>query len=948
MSIREGMRAALRHPVVDVGIGIALGGVAVGLLLLLAPWPQALSIPLPGALADLLGATAGTNPIAVLAKPEALWLMPAAVLPYLILVLRRSLVDVPGPQVIVQLLARLAVLMAVATALAQPSLRSPIRGKTLVFAIDLSDSIDDAQLAQARAQLAQGLAQLKSEAAADVDPEDRTRVAVVTYAERAEVHTLDVETSVERLLARPESGTLGSDHASALRLAAALVDPQTEGRIVLLTDGGGSLAEREDLSAATAELQARGVSVHVRRFEPAARGDVLVEAVHLPAQMRLGETFNVAVDVFSTDAGTVRLALTRNGVANPLQPFIDVELRGGPQQLTLEARVTEPGPVVFEAALDPASLEGPDNRRAGNDAAAVAGEVRGRPKILLAGSGGNSPLAAALRSDHLDVTITGGSGVPETFDAMRSFDLVMFSDLAAGSVSTASKQALKQYVVEHGGGFIMVGGDQSFGMGGWGRGIVGEILPVRFEGERQREQPKLALVLVIDKSGSMSSEDKLDLVKEASRATARTLDPSDEIGVIAFDSRPHNLVRLQPAANRIRISSDIRRLTSGGGTNALPALREAYLQLAGSNALVKHVILLSDGQSPENGISALLGDMRDADITVSSVGVGAGAGKDLLRRVARRGRGRFYYSHDGTDVPRIFSRETREVTRNAAKELALYPRVSKNVQALRGIDFSGAPGLRGLVPVKAKAMTETLLRTHQGDPLLVRGRRGLGRTAAFASDAKARWAAAWLPWSGFAKLWSQLARDTMRQGASLLGGASIAVTPSGEGGYAVSVDVAAVRGFANDLQGELEVLDPSKADNDPTRIVSVPLRLSAPGRYVADVGAVKAGQRLVKAQLYDVSQEPRRLAAEALSQVSVPYPTELLPSAAGDASYVSSLQVTSTAGSLASVVEDPGEPGGRERQKPLWPWVLAGLVLPLLIFDLLLRRISFGSRRITV
>ena len=947
MSLGQRLRTAVRHPAADAVLGLVLGALAVGLLLALAPWPATLAVPLPDALATALGATEGTEPIATFARPEALWLMPVAVLPFLVLVVRRSLVDVPGLQVGVQLLARLAVLFAVACALGQPSLRSPIRGKTVVFAVDVSDSIDDAQLQQARDEVAAGIAQLQAEAEADVDAEDRTRVALVTYAERTRVHSLTADSSLDTLIVRDEDG-LGSDHAGALRLAAALVDPQTEGRIVLLTDGGGSLAEREDLAGATTELQAKGLSVHARRFEPQARGDVLVEAVHLPAEMRLGETFNVAVDLVSTAPGAVTVKLARDGVPNPLQPFAKVDLRGGPQQVTFEARVTEPGPVVFEARLDPETLEGPDNRRTGNDAAAVAGEVRGRPKVLLAGSGGNAPLAAALRSDHLDVTVTGGAGVPETFEGLRAFDLVMFSDLAAGSVSAAAKQALRQYVVEHGGGFVMVGGDQSFGMGGWGRGTVGELLPVRFEGERQREQPKLALVLVIDKSGSMSSEDKLDLVKEASRATARTLDPSDEIGVIAFDSRPHVMVRLQPASNRIRISSDIRRLTSGGGTNALPALREAYLQLAGSNALVKHVILLSDGQSPESGISALLGDMRDADITVSSVGVGAGAGKDLLRRVARRGRGRFYYSHDGTDVPRIFSRETREVTRNAAKELALYPRVAKNVQALRGIDFTGAPGLRGLVPVKAKAMTETLLRTHLGDPLLVRGRRGLGRTAAFASDAKARWAATWLSWSGFAKLWSQLARDTMRQGATLLGGASIAITPASDGGYAVSVDVESVTGFANDLQGELEVVDPSKPEGDPDHAVTIPLRLAAPGRYVAEMGAVEAGQRLVEARLYDVSQEPRRLAAEAVSQVSVPYPTELLPSASGDPQFVATLPVVSTAGSLAEVVTSAGDPNGRERQKPLWPWVLAGLVLPLLIVDLLLRRVSFGSRRLSV
>jgi Ca-activated chloride channel family protein len=473
---------------------------------------------------------------------------------------------------------------------------------------------------------------------------------------------------------------------------------------------------------------------------------------------------------------------------------------------------------------------------------------------------------------------------------------------------------------------------------------------VRFEGERQREQPKLALVLVIDKSGSMSAEDKLDLVKEAARATSSTLDPTDEIGVIAFDSRPHVLVRLQPSSNRIRIAGDIRRLTSGGGTNALPALREAYLQLAGSNALVKHVILLSDGQSPEGGIDPLIGDMRDADITVSSVGVGAGAGKDLLRRVANRGRGRFYYSLDGTDVPRIFSRETREVTRNAIVERSLLPRVAKNVQALRGLDFARAPGLRGIVPVQAKRMSEVLLRTHEGDALLVRGHRGLGRTAAFASDAKARWATRWLTWSGFAKFWSQIARDTMRQGATLLGGARIQLSSAAErGAYRAVVDVEAPEGFANDLAGELEIIDPNLATDDPARTRTVPLALSAPGRYEAELRGIEAGQRLVKAKLYDEAQEPRRLTAEAVAQVSVPYPTELSPAQlVPDPEWLAGLSAGTHEGEVEPLLSTPGQADGRTRAKPLWPYVLWGLVIPLLISDLLLRRSALGRRRVLV
>ncbi|MCA9706977.1 MAG: VWA domain-containing protein [Myxococcales bacterium] len=940
------MRARWPQPRVLGALALVLGvGLALALLTF-GPRPGAVIVPLPEWLAVRLSETGQRE--AVLAHPEALWLMPTAVLPLLLVMLGKTLVDLPRHQLVLQLLARVAVLMAVALALALPSLESPIRGKTVVFVVDVSDSVDDGQLAQAQALVAEGLAQVRQEDEAGLDREDRTRLSLVTYAQRAHVHEIEDETQLAPALARPEGEGLGSDHAGALRLAAALVDPDTEGRMVLVTDATGGLAEREELAVAARELAARGIALHTRHFPPAARDDVLVEAVHLPDELRVGQTFDVRIDLLSTTPQTLTLQLLQNGAPNELTPSLEVELRGGPQQVTMAARVTEAGPVVFRARLDTQGVPTEHNRSPLNDEAAVAAEVRGRPQVLLAGDGAGSALARALRSDHLEVDAMDPSALPETDEGMRRYDLVILHDVAAGRVGTGARQALTRYVEDHGGGFIMVGGENSFGVGGWGGTALERLLPVRFEGERQREQPKLALVLVIDKSGSMSAEDKLDLVKEAARATARTLDPSDEIGVIAFDSRPHVLVRLQPSSNRIRIAGDIRRLSSGGGTNALPALREAYLQLVGSNALVKHVILLSDGQSPEGGIDALVGDMRDVDITVSSVGVGAGAGKDLLRRVANRGRGRFYYSHDGTDVPRIFSRETREVTRNAIVERSLLPRVAKNVQALRGLDFGRAPGLRGIVPVKAKRMAEVLLRTHEGDPLLVRGRRGLGRTAAFASDAKNRWAARWLTWSGFAKFWSQVARDTMRQGATLLGGARITLPTAAEQGvYRAVVDVEAPQGFANDLVGELEIVDPNRAADDPERTHTVPLTLSAPGRYEAELRGIETGQRLVKAKLYDEEQQPRRLAAEAVAQVSVPYPSELSPAQLHpDPTWLAGVGAGTHDGAIEPLLSTPGHADGRTHAKPLWPMVLWVLVVPLLVLDLLLRRVALGRRRV--
>ena len=924
---------------------LAVGLAAAAALHRFGPDVPVLLFTLPGWLAERLS-EAGDRTL-VLARPAVLWLVPVAALPFLVAVARRSLVDLPVWQVVLQLVARLSLLLALALALAAPSLQAPRRGKSLVVAVDVSASVDEGQLAAFTAIVRDAM---KAAAGETGERDDRARLRLVTYASRAQAVPLAEGGEAATIeLSREPGGGLASDHAGALRLAEALLDPDTEGRVLLVTDGAASVAERTDLVATAEALARRGVALHTRTAAPAARGDVLVAGVHLPGELRVGQTFDVVIDLWASAPRSLKLFVDKDGAANPLTPSVDVQLRGGPQQVKVPVRANAPGPIVIAARLDAGALAPEDNRTTDNDRAAGVGEVRGRPRVLLVGEGDPSgALPRALRADHLQVDAEAASAIPAAAEGLAPYDLVVLSDVPSRHVSGAQQQAIARYVQE-GGGFVMIGGENAFGVGGWAGTTIEELLPVRFEGERQREQPTLALVLVIDKSGSMSSEDRLDLVKEAARATASTLDPTDEIGVIAFDSRPITLVRLQPAANRIRIAGDIRRLTAGGGTNALPALRESYLQLAGSKALVKHVILLSDGQSPENGVSALITDMRDADITVSAVGVGAGAGKDFLARVAERGRGRYYFSQDGTDVPRIFSRETREVTRNAVVERDLHPRVAKAAQLLRGIDFDRAPGLAGIIPLKVKPLGELILRTHLGDPLLVRGRRGLGRTAAFASDAKPRWAHRWIAWDGFAKFWAQVARDLMRQGAGSVGGASLRVTPGAdEGSFRAVIDVepGPDAAFLNELRGEIEVVDPSLAPGSEGHTVKLPAQLTAPGRYEATIVGVKAGQRLVRAKLHDDGTTPPRLAAEATGQVGVPYPSELLPDQLGaDAAWLATLAPAGThAGQVDELVTTPGAPQGT-RTRPVWPEVLWALALPLLIFDLLLRRVALGRPR---
>ncbi len=843
----------------------------------------------------------------------------ACLLPLLWLFACGTLVDLPRPQRALSLLARAALLLVLIVALARPARVVLRRQVCTVFVVDVSDSVSADQLAYA-----QGLLQAAWAARGD------QQLRLLTFAASPRAVPLDEASPRVGPLARHGGLSAGqqTDIQAALQVAYGLFPAGVVRRIALLTDGNQT---RGSLRQESLEARRRGIRVHAFPLPARRQPEVLVRGLRLPQEVRTGAPFEVTAELYATHAGPASLTLYQDQFVNGLDGRRAVQLRPGRNEVRFRALVREAGVVAFR--LEARGMT-QDTWRGNNTASAVL-PVQGRPRVLyVEGEPAHAGyLRGALEAERMDVEVRGPQGLPATAAALQRYDLVILSDVAALYVGPAQMAAVDTYVQELGGGFIMAGGPNAFGAGGYTGTRLERLLPVRFDTERRQDQPSLALALCIDRSGSMNGL-KLELAKDAARATAELLSAEDIISVVAFDAAPQLLVRAQRAANRLRILDDISRLRSGGGTAIRPALQAAFAQLQGARAKIKHVILLSDGQSAYGGIPQLVDQMAQARITVSAVGVGGGADQTLLQMIAERGGGRFYHTNDPRSIPRIFTKETTQVARSAVVEEATRPRVVKSAAVLRGIDWGGAPPLRGYVATRARPRSETLLVAGHGEPLLALWRQGLGKAAAFTSDVKDRWASAWLAWPGYQKFWAQLAREVMRHRAQH---AFALQARAADGRVEVTVDALDRQDrFINGLDATVTATDAQ----DPRRRVTAPLAQVAAGRYAASLQLPGYGAYLLRA----THRADGQRAGESVAGFALPYPEELTHLRPHPAAVQAAARITG--GALAPAPRqlfDPGQDAVRG-QHELWPTGVY-LALGLLLLDLLLRRVRLLGRR---
>lgn len=842
-----------------------------------------------------------------------IWLAGLIVLPFLAVYFHRSLVDLPRRQMIASLLLRSLIVTLLFLCLSGWHRLTTSRDVFVVFAIDESRSVD----AQAQSVAAAFVAA----ATAGVD---RDRFDILQFATSARKRWAVTGSESKKVETPPDDEDLWRNDTcidDAIASARSIVPPQYVPHVVVISDGNETHGD--------AVAEAMSAKSRVSAVPLPTRGDpeCQLTALNLPSQVAQREPFPVEVVIDSNHAETVLLEIF-SGDHKVISEIRTIKI--GENRLTFTQQVE--GPTEYTAMIRrPNGASGAEFSDTFVDNNSATGLVfaAGRPRVLLIDSNPDTTdnFQWAMEAEGIDIDVRPPEGLPRTLAEMQNYQVLILSNVAATNLSTDQMIMIRSFVSDMGAGFIMLGGDQSFGLGGYYRTVIDDILPVRSDFKKEQEKPGLGMVLVIDRSGSMGGP-KIELAKDAAKAAVELLGSKDQIGVIAFQSTPAWISELRPLAQKSVVLDRIAAIQAGGGTTLYPAMEMAFQALQTASAKLKHVIVLTDGYSTPADFESLTREMAAARITVSTVGIGD-TDQPLLERIADLGSGRSYFTRDANSIPQIFAKETIEASKSAINEDPFVPMVVRATPVLAGIDMETAPFLYGYVVTRPKATSEIILTTSEtGDPLLAWWRYGLGTTAAFSSDVQSRWAEEWLAWDGFSPFWAQVIRHCMKKQES----SGIVVDIRQSAGTAeVIIDAVDHDGaYINDATTDVTILSPG------SKTQSVPALQVAPGRYVGSIPVPQGQTSYVQITQQRngtlLHQETRGLVSGYSEELRLRDTNERLLREVAEA----------TGGLFAprpEAVFDPQPFDTVKTAKPLWPFFMT-IAAILFLFDVALRRID--------
>lgn len=759
------------------------------------------------------------------------------------------------PRRIATLGLRSLVLLLLILALAEMRLLLRNDRLAVFFLVDRSESIPALQREQARTYV--------DEALRSQNRQVENRAGVIAFGKLAGIESVprtdDALLDSFVTLIEPD----GTDIASAVRLAAAAFPEGYGKRIVILSDGNENRASvLEEIRLA----RSLGITVDTVPITYSHPAEMSVQKVLVDPEIRKGQPFDIRVVVESTVEAEANLRLFENGVPVP-QESPRVKLQPGKNPIDFRGRrLEQAGRYYYEARLEPLSAENDGVFQ--NNVGFGFTLIRGEPKVLLCAAEPemDQPLVNALRAEGITIETLKPAFLPQDVESYLEYEAVILSNVAAHELSEDLMTLFDGLVKTIGVGFIMIGGENSFGAGGYQGTPVERLLPVTMEIQQKRVLPNGALAMVVH---SCELNNGNYWARQVIQQAIRILSPRDYAGVLYYGMGGEQwLFPMTRVSQRRRMLSLLGSFNPGDMPSFQNIMQMALTGLQSTPASIKHMIVLSDGD-PTLPTQQVINSIRQARITISTICYGS-HGPSLpprMQQLASQGGGKSYFLTSPRNLPELFIREAAKVQRALISEEAFSPILAARGSLLEGIRGGDLPVLEGYVLTTPKSLATMHLLHPPGeedptqDPVLAAWSYGLGKSVAFTSDAGRRWGKQWSRWEGYQRFWGQCVQwvsrvvsdDTFRMSRSLDGDRARvvldALTPDGR--------------LLNGIRFQGQVLGPDHETHP------VAVQQTAPGRYVAEF---PAGSRGTYTMVFGYEEGGRMQTA--IAGVSVPYSPE--------------------------------------------------------------------------
>jgi len=833
------------------------------------------------------------------------WLALLLVLPLVVWYARRSMAGLGRFRATTAVATRILVTSLLVAAMARAELVLIRNDMAVAYVVDRSLSIPAATQQQA----------LDFVAASQKNRPKSDKIALITFGRNAAIDQPFMQGNLETVNVKSIVDAAHTNVSAAIRAAAAAMPQAGRKRIVLLSDGnendGAAISE-------AASAKSSGVRIDCLPIRYGYSREVMIEKLVTPNEVAAGKTASIRIVARAFTGGPAKLRLFADGQQIAVT---DVTLKPGANVFEMQQVLKDSHVYQFKA-----TIESPDDSLYQNNAATSFTIVRGEKKVLIVegkqGDGGT--LGDALRDEKVAVDVVAANAIPQPVALMTSYDTVILVNVAAYDLRPDMIKVLSAAVRDYGVGLVMVGGEDSFGAGGWRGTPVEDALPVDMDIKDRQVIPTGALVVIMHTCEFPAGNRwGIDIAK----AAVDTLGNYDEFGLLYYGAGEQWLVPLSPVTDRARIKNIINTMQAGDMPDFEPTIRMADAALGKSQASVKHMVIISDGD-PQAPSPAVMQSIVSKGITISTVAVFPhdGFSSGTLQAIAKVGKGRYYCPSKAEELPQIFIKEARTVRRGLICENAFKPSLVQQSVPVTGFKTADFPILKGYVITSPKPLAELPLLAANGDPLLAHWQYGLGRSAAFTSDAKAKWASNWVSWDQYRRFWGQVVEWVERKTQNSDFSTSCTVRSDET---TVAIDAVGKKGdFINFVQFGGTVLDPSGG--------SAPLKLeqTAPGHYEGDFKSDVVGTYLPIINYKDSEGALHTYT----TAVTVPFSPEYRALSTNDVLLKQVADVTG--GKVIGLNENvfrrdfPPEASYTD----IWQWML-GSAIALFLFDVFVRRV---------